>query len=121
MKRTELVDELNKALRKGYNGNRNNDYVQKDLTWKQWKELAPEMDVCDYEFEKLFEDMPEDEWENDEKVQDTAWFMVDCAQFIAAVLIDPYDNNSVNVIFANGIIEKDGGKDFVNCYYVVNV
>ena len=121
MKKKDFINELNNALREGNGSNRNNDYIQKDLTWEQWEELAPYMDFRDYEFEELFEDMPEDEWENDEEVQDLAWFMVECAHFIAATLIDPYDNNRVNVIFANGIIEKDGGKDFDNRYYVVNV
>ncbi len=121
MKRSELIDELNSALREGYGNNRKNDFIQKDLTWEQWEELAPEMDFGGYRFETLFDDMAEDEWENDEKVQDLAWKMVDYAHYIIAVFIDPYDHDCVNVIYPNGFIEKDGGKDFKTCFYVVNV
>lgn len=121
MKRNELVDELNNALREGYGNNRNNDFIQTDLNWEQWEELAPCMNFRDYRFQTLFEDMAEDEWENDEKVQDLAWQMVDCAHFIVAVFIDPYVKNSVNVIIPNGFIKTDGGKDFKTCFYVENV
>ena len=121
MKITELIDELNNALREGNGSNRNNDYIQKGLTWEQWQELAPYMDFGGYEFEKLFEDMPDEFWDTNIEMDDLAWTMVDCAHYIAAALIDPYDNNRVNVIFANGIIEKDGGKDFDNRYLIVNV
>lgn len=121
MKRSELVDELNSALREGYDNNRDNDFIQTDLTWEQWEELAPYMNFGGYKFQTLFEDMPEDEWENNEELQELAWRMAECANYITAVLIDPYDHDYANVIFANGIIEKDGGKDFDNCYYVVNV
>lgn len=121
MKRSELIDELNNALREGYGDNRNFDSIQTDLNWEQWKELAPEMNFGGYWFDTLFDDMPEDEWENDEKVQDLAWQMVDCAHYITAVFIDPYDDRCANVIFANGIIETDGGKDFFSRYLIVNV
>lgn len=121
MKRNELVDELNNALFDDNDGKRNTSLIQTNLNWEQWKELAPYMDFRGYRFETLFEDMPEDEWENNEELQELAWLMAECANYITAVLIDPYDHDYANVIFANGIIEKDGGKDFDNCYYVVNV
>ena len=121
MKRSELVDELNSALREGYDNNRDNDFIQTDLTWKQWEYLAPCMNFGGYKFQTLFVDMPEDEWENDEEVQKLAWQMVECAHFIVAVFIDPYDKNSVNVVIPNGIIEKDGSRDFKTCFYVENV
>lgn len=74
MKRSELVDELNNAL-------------FTNLNWEQWKELAPYMDFGGYRFETLFEDMPEDEWENNEELQELAWRMAECANYITAVLI----------------------------------
>ena len=121
MKRSELIDELNNALFDDNDGKRDTSFLQTNLNWEQWAELAPYMDFGGYRFETLFEDMPEDEWENDEELQELAWRMVECANYITAVLIDPYDHDCANVIFANGIIEKDGGKDFDNRYLVVNV
>ena len=121
MKRSELIDELNSALREGYDSNRNHDSIQTDLNWEQWEELAPYMNFDYYKFEKLFEHMADDEWEENEELQDLAWQMVDCAHYITAVFIDPYDKRFANVIFANGIIETDGGKDFFSRYLIVNV
>ena len=119
MKRTELINELNNALREGNGSNRNNDYIQTDLTWEQWEELAPYMDS---RFAKPFEDMTDEQWENNEEVQLIVGHMVGCsARCISAVLIDTNDNNRANVIFGQGVIETEGGEDFVNRYVVVNV
>lgn len=122
MKRSELIDELNSALREGYDNNRDNDFIQTDLTLKQWEDLAPCMNFGGYEFETLFdEDLTDEDWENDEEVQKLAWQMVECTHFIVAVFIDPYNHKRANVIIPNGYIEKDGGKDFKTCFYVENV
>ena len=120
MKKTDLINELNDALVNDRDGKRKTDYIQTTLTWEQWKEVAPYMSFHDYKFERLFdEDMTDEDWENDDKIDGLAWWMVECAKFITAVLIDPFDNSCANVIFANGIIER--GDDFVESYYVVNV
>lgn len=119
MKKKDFINELNNALREGIGSNRNNDYIQTDLTCEQWQELAPQMDA---RFAKPFEDMTDEQWENNEEVQFIVGHMVGCsARCISAVLIDPYDNNRANVIFGQGVIETEGGEDFVNRYVVVNV
>lgn len=119
MKRSELVDELNNALFDDNDGKRDMYYIQTTLNWEQWKELAPYMDFGDYEFERLFdEDLTDEDWENDEEVQDLAWQMAECANYIKAVLIEPF-GNSANVILANGIIKRGG--DFFDRFFVVNV
>lgn len=119
MKRSELIDELNSALLDDREGKRNMYYIQTTLNWEQWKELALYMDFGDYEFERLFdEDLTDEDWENDEEVQDLAWQMAERANYITAVLFEPFDN-SANVILANGIIKRGG--DFFDRFFVVNV
>lgn len=119
MKRSELIDELNSALFDDREGKRYTNLIQTTLTWEQWEELAPYMNYDYYKFEKLFEHMADDEWENNEELQDLAWHMAECANYITAVLIDPYDHDCANVICYTGLSDKN--HDYKELYNVVNV
>ena len=116
MKRNELVNELNNALF-DVNGNGDIDYIQTTLTCEQWEELAP---YLNYKFKKLFEAMPDDEWEKNEELQYLAGLMVEAARYdITGVLIDPDDDCCANVIYYSG--RDDEKHDWKELYYVVNV
>ena len=48
MKRSELIDELNNALFDDNDGKRDTSFLQTNLNWEQWAELAPYMDFGGY-------------------------------------------------------------------------